>query len=136
MPNPSSIQIRAFVPTDCDNALALWSSVDGLRLNESDTPEATEAFLFRNPGFSAIAFDESETVVGAVLCGHNGRAGSLYQLAVAKIHRDRGIATNLVEYCFAKLYKANIPRRNVFVYSDNDGGNGFWFRNGWIDPKT
>lgn len=136
MPNPTSIQIRAFVPTDCDNALALWSSVEGLRLNESDTSEAIEAFLFRNPGFSAIAVDESEAVVGAVLCGHNGRAGSLYHLVVAKTHRDRGIASSLVEYCFSKLDEANIPRCNVFVYSDNDGGNEFWFRTGWTDPKT
>lgn len=136
MSNSAKIQIRPFLSPNRDSALTLWSSVEGLRLNESDTPEALEAFLARNPGFSAIAVDENETVVGAVLCGHNGRAGSLYHLAVAKTHRDRGIAKKLIEYCCARLNEANIPRCNIFVYDDNDGGNSFWFHNGWIDPEN
>jgi len=136
MVSSAAVEIRPFVATDCGPALELWQSIDGLGLNESDTPEAVEAFLERNPGFSAVAAVPGGRVVGAVLCGHNGRAGALYHLAVASSYRGLGIGSRLVEYCLAKLAAARIPRCNIFVYTENDAGNGFWLRNGWSDPTS
>lgn len=130
------IEIRDFVAGDYEAAVEFWSRIDGITLNESDTREAVIAFLDRNPGFSAIATDQTGSVAGAVLCGHNGRAGSLHHLAVAPSHRGRGIARNLVEFCFSKLAAARIPRCNIFVYTDNEAGNRFWLDNGWNDPTT
>ena len=75
--------IRAFAFADYESAVAFWSSIEGLGVNESDTSDAIAAFLVRNPGFSAIAIASTGEVVGTVLCGHNGRAGSLSHLAVA-----------------------------------------------------
>jgi ribosomal protein S18 acetylase RimI-like enzyme len=120
---------------DYEAAVTLWLAIEGLHLNESDTPEAVTALLERNPGFSAVALD-GEKIIAAVLCGHNGRAGQLYHLAVAKRHRGRGVGQALVDYCFRKLSAAGIPRCNIFVYSNNDQGNHFWLKNGWIDPAT
>jgi len=118
---------------DYEKAVELWSTIEGLKLNESDTPEAVESLLARNPDFSTVATDKEE-IVGAVLCGHNGRAGQLYHLAVARPYRRQGIAQALVAYCFIKLAEARIPRCNVFVYSNNEAGNHFWNQNGWTDP--
>ena len=117
-------------------AHALWSSIEGMGLNESDTPQAISAFLDRNPGFSAVALDSTGVLVGTILCGHNGRAGSIQHLADAKTHRNQGLGKQLVEYAFAKLAEANIPRCNIFVYNDNHGGNNFWLKSGWVDPST
>lgn len=128
------VEIRSFVPADIGNALKLWSGVEGLAIGESDTEEGIAKFLERNPGFSAIAATTAGDVVGAILCGHNGRAGFLYHLAVGHAHRRRGIATGLIEFCLAKLAEARIRRCNIFVYADNDAGNHFWLRNGWKDP--
>lgn len=130
------IQLRAFTTADYEAAWRLWSSIEGLGLNESDTPEAIGAFLDRNPGFSAVAVDPSGTVVGTILCGHNGRAGSINHLAVAPAQRGQGLGKRLVEYAFARLAEAKIPRCNIFVYNDNHGGNDFWLKNGWNDPAT
>ena len=127
--------IRPFVIDDYQSAIRFWSMIDGMGLNESDTLESIDAFLIRNPEFSAVAVVDG-SIVGTILCGHNGRAGSLHHLAVAPSHRGLGIGVRLVEYCFAKLGDANIPRCNIFVYSDNEQGNRFWLRNGWIDPPT
>jgi putative acetyltransferase len=135
MQTSKGIQIRAFTMADYAAAVGLWSTIEGLHLNESDTPEAVAALLERNPGFSAVAID-GEKIIGAVLCGHNGRAGQLYHLAVAKSHRGRGIGQALVNYCFGKLSEVKIPRCNIFVYSDNNQGNSFWLRNGWLDPSN
>ncbi|MEJ2675895.1 MAG: GNAT family N-acetyltransferase, partial [Acidihalobacter sp.] len=61
---------------------------------------------------------------------------SIQHLAVATEFRGRGIAKQLLQYAFARLAEAKIPRRNVFVYNDNDQGNAFWLNNGWSDPST
>jgi N-acetylglutamate synthase len=132
----SKISYRAFSLEDYQPAVGLWSQIEGLGLNESDTPEAISAFLERNPGFSAVATDAFGQVIGTVLCGHNGRAGSIQHLAVATEFRGRGIAKQLLQYAFARLAEAKIPRCNIFVYNDNDQGNAFWLNNGWSDPST
>ena len=130
----SSTAIRSFDMSDIERTLKFWSSIEGLGLTESDNKEAIKAFLKRNPGFSAIAIGTAGEIIGAVLCGHNGRAGFLYHLAVAQLHRRQGIGTQLVEFCFAKLAEAKIPRCNIFVYTANESSNKFWLRSGWNDP--
>ena len=135
MPNSSVVEIRAFVPQDYECAVGLWGSIEGMGLNESDTEQAINQFLERNPDFSAVATVDS-VLIGTVLCGHNGRAGFLYHLAVAPQWRGQGVGKRLVGHSFRKLTEANIPRCNIFVYTSNDEGNQFWLRDGWIDPTT
>lgn len=132
----SKILVRAFRIEDYQSAVGLWSGIEGLRLNESDTLDAISAFLERNPGFSAVATDCEGNLVGTVLCGHNGRAGSIQHLAVAVGHRRKGVASRLLDYAFARLAEAGIPRCNIFVYNDNHQGNSFWMKSGWADPTT
>ena len=133
MPSTSTVLIRPFVVADYESAVKLWSEIEGLGLNESDTHEAIEAFLERNPNFSAVAEVEG-VIVGTVLCGHNGRAGSLNHLAVSETQRNRGIGQSLVNYSFTKLAEAKIPRCNIFVYTENEVGNRFWLRSGESAP--
>ncbi|MGB8337744.1 MAG: GNAT family N-acetyltransferase [Burkholderiales bacterium] len=133
----ADVNVRVFTIAEYSKVIEFWSNIDGLALDEfADTAEAIAAFLERNPGFSAVALDANDQIIGAVLCGHNGRAGALYHLAVAEPHRGKGIALALVSHCYAKLTEAKIPRCNIFVYSDNDEGNRFWLLNGFVDPTT
>jgi N-acetylglutamate synthase len=132
--NPAVV-IRPFELADYAGARQFWSTIEGLGLNESDTSEAIEIFLTRNPAFSAIAMCD-QVIIGAVLCGHNGRAGSLHHLAVATNHRGQGIGHALVNYAMTRLAEAKIVRCNIFVYNANDQGNNFWLKNGWNDPTT
>jgi N-acetylglutamate synthase len=130
------ILLREFVAADYERAYAFWSSVDGLGLNESDSRERIVAFLERNPGFSAVATNAAGAIVGTILCGHNGRSGSLYHLGVARELRGRGLGRRLVEHCFAKLAAADIPRCNIVVFTSNEVGYKFWMSGGWTDPTT
>jgi N-acetylglutamate synthase len=130
------IQIRALKIDDYGDAIALWKVTEGLFLNESDSRDAITSFLARNPGLSAVAITSEGALVGAVLCGHTGRAGFLHHLAVARAYRGQGIAKKLLEFCMAQLAAANVPRCNIFVYNDDDEGNRFWREQGWGDPAT
>jgi N-acetylglutamate synthase len=113
-----------------DAVVAFWRQQEGIGLNESDAREPLARFLERNPGMSLIARSSGD-IVGAVLCGHDGRRGYLHHLAVAADHRRRGLGTALVERCLASLAAAGIPKCNIFLFNDNDEGRQFWLRLGY-----
>jgi putative acetyltransferase len=130
-----SVVIRELVTSDLDGAIELWSKSDGIGLNESDTRDALLRFLARNPGSSAVAMD-AERLVGAILCGHDGRRGAIHHLAVVPAYRRKGVGSDLVEYCLKKLREAEIPRCNLFLYDDNEVGRKFWERHAWRAVTT
>jgi putative acetyltransferase len=126
-----SVRIRELVIGDYEPVYALWSITEGVGLNESDSPGAIDAFLRRNPGLSRIAVDAEGRVLGALLCGHDGRRGYLHHLAVAREQRRRGIGKALVESSLSALQALGIPKCNLFLYADNEEGRRFWIRNRW-----
>jgi ribosomal protein S18 acetylase RimI-like enzyme len=117
--------IRPFSPTDYAAAHALWLASDGVGMSPGDEEPRIAAFLARNPGLSLVAFD-GERLVGVVLCGHDGRRGYLYHLAVAASHRRRGLARQLVERCLSALRAAGIQRAQVSVFDTNALAKDFW----------
>ena len=70
-------------------------------------------------------------MIGAVLCGHDGRRGYLNHLAVARDHRGRGIGRALVAASLARLRAIGIGRCNLLVFEDNAQGKEFWRHLGW-----
>lgn len=134
MTAPAGYALRAMEASDYDDALALWQSCagEGIGLNESDTRPAIEGYLARNPGLSqVIRTAHGQRLVGAVLCGHDGRRGYLHHLAVAADHRRRGLARSLVQAGLEGLHHLGIPKCNLFLYSDNHAGRAFWIHEGW-----
>jgi ribosomal protein S18 acetylase RimI-like enzyme len=122
--------LRALEEGDLDRVLKFWTGMEGIGLNESDTPPRLAAFLRRNPGLSRLAI-EADRIVGAVLCGHDGRRGTLHHLAVAPESRGQGIGRALVEACLRALADEGILKCNVFLFADNDLGRSFWEQAGW-----
>ncbi|MCB2170395.1 MAG: GNAT family N-acetyltransferase [Deltaproteobacteria bacterium] len=125
-----TVVIRPMTITDFDAVRALWTSCEGVGLNDADRPEALRAYLVRNPGMSFVA-QEDDAIVGAVLCGHDGRRGYLNHLAVSPAHRYQGIARRLVSSCLAALKAAGIGKCHLFIFSSNQDGQNFWQKIGW-----
>lgn len=117
--------IRPFTESDVEVVLRLWATCDGLGSGPGDSVEAVTRFLRRNPELSLVA-DADDSVVAAVLCGHDGRRGFIYRLAVADAYRRRGIANALVARCLAGLEAQGIPRCLTFVLADNAAALQFW----------
>lgn len=124
-------EIRAFEPADYPAVRGLWERTEGVGLNETDTLTKTSAFLEQHPGLSCIAIDVSGAVIGAVLCGHDGRRGYLHHLAVDARSRGQGVARALLAHCLHGLSGRGIDKCNVFVFGDNPEGAAFWTANGW-----
>jgi ribosomal protein S18 acetylase RimI-like enzyme len=132
----SPIAIAAMTLADYDEVVALWRS--SANLGDSETREQIAAFLERNPGFSPVARLE-ERLVGAALCGHDGRRGYLAHVAVATDLRRRGVAQKMVRYCLDRLSEIGIPRASIHLYADNGEGQQFWRGAGWrerVDLKV
>lgn len=126
------ISTREFVIDDYDQAVALWNLVEGVEVAEGDSREEIRAYLLRNPGLSRVA-EENGTMVGAMLCGHDGRRGLIYHLAVLPAYHGKGIGKLLVQECVTHLRAAGIVRALIFVARDNAGAHSFWIRIGWED---
>lgn len=129
---PMSLQITEMLEADLPEVLKLWDSIEGVGLNESDTPDRLALYLRRNRGLSLVARDGGR-VIGAVLCGHDGRRGYLHHLAVASPLRGQGLGRRLVEQCISLLAANGIQKCNIFVYADNDTGSAFWRKASWLD---
>jgi ribosomal protein S18 acetylase RimI-like enzyme len=129
-PNDDGIILRVFRIEDYDEVVALWQRSEGVGLNESETRPAIAAFLHRNPRLSFVA-EKKGRIIGAVLCGHDGRRGYLHHLAVSKRHRQLGIGRQLVSACLAKLRKADVQKCSIFLFASNIAGLKFWQRIGW-----
>ncbi len=123
--------IREMVKEDYDQVRALWMTIHGFAIRSmDDSREGVERFLERNPGCSVVAI-EDERVVGAILCGHDGRRGCLYHVCVAEEHRLRGIGKAMVIHCMNALKEQKINKVSLIAFTKNDIGNAFWKQIGW-----
>ena len=127
--------IRVFTMDDYDSAYALWSGTEGVGLSQADEPRNVANFLSRNPGLSFVAEDGGK-IVGAVLCGNDGRRGFLHHLAVEKGYRRSGIGRRLVQRCLSALSEAGLRKCHIFVIADNVAGQRFWRSIGWEERTT
>ena len=128
----AEVTTRQFAMDDYDAAIALWSGVEGVEICEGDSREEIAEYLKRNPGLSRVAEAGGE-IVGVALCGHDGRRGWIYHLAVANSHRGKGVGKLLLDACVNGLRDIGLPRAIILVAGDNPQGHEFWLRNGWED---
>ena len=126
------VDIRAMTIDDYDEVFALWQAVEGIGLHpdECDSRGGVTRYLARNPATCFVARNGAE-LIGAVMCGHEGRRGYLNHLAVAGGYRRQGIGKALVAQCTAALKEEGIAKCNLFVFADNAAAMAFWERTGW-----
>ena len=122
--------IQTFSIDDYNEVLALWQATPGVGLSDADSRAGVAAYLARNQGLSFVARVEGR-LVGAVLCGTDGRRGYLHHLAVHPDFRRQGIGQALAERCLAELKAQGINKCHLFVFAGNADGRAFWERTGW-----
>ena len=128
--------IRAMEPGDYVQVKELWLSIDGFCIRSlDDSEDGVLKFLKRNPGLSCVCevndAQKRRRIVGAILCGHDGRRGCLYHVCVAKEYRMLGIGKSMVNHCMEGLHKEGINKVSLIAFTANDIGNAFWHEIGW-----
>jgi ribosomal protein S18 acetylase RimI-like enzyme len=122
-----NVVYRALNKEDCKDVLSFWSNAPGVRLhkNGEDSVAGISAYLDRNPGFSFIAECDGQ-IVGAILCGHDGRRGYIHHLAVDSGYRRMGIGKKLLRLSVEQLKASNIKKTVLFLLKENDIGETFY----------
>lgn len=122
---------RELVADDYETAYQLWAQTEGMGLSEADSREEILRYLERNPGLSQICENEAGSIAGTALCGHDGRRGYMYHVAVSDEYRGMGIGRELVTRCLSNLSAAGITKCHLMVIGDNEQGRRFWESIGW-----
>ncbi|MBP1919707.1 GNAT family N-acetyltransferase [Youngiibacter multivorans] len=127
--------IRKMEEADYDDAFRLWSGTNGMGLRSlDDSREGIGRFLTKNPDTCFVSEDH-EKLTGTILCGHDGRRGYIYHLAVEDEHRGEGIGRALVEAAENALIKEGINKSALVVFRANISGNRFWERMGYLERE-
>jgi ribosomal protein S18 acetylase RimI-like enzyme len=127
------MEVREITISDYPAVYSLWRRCQGIGLHsDADCEYGIGLYLVRNPGLSFVSID-SGTIVGTVLCGHDGRRAYLHHLAVAEEHRRCGIGTALVDNVIGRLRQKGIRKCNGLVFKDNLEALEFWHSIGWAE---
>ena len=123
--------IRVRTLEDYEQVRTLWMKIKGFGIRSvDDSREGIERFLKRNPATSVVAEVDGK-IVGAILCGHDGRRGCLYHVCVDEQYRMRGIGKAMVVFAMEALKKEQINKVSLIAFTKNDIGNAFWKEIGW-----
>ena len=129
------MQIRSMTIEDYPSVFALWQKIEGFGIRAiDDSEEGIARFLKRNPTTSVVAVKDDK-IIGAILCGHDGRTGCFYHVCVEKDYRHHGVATKMSQYALEELRKEHVSKVSLVAFTDNDTGNACWHELGWIERR-
>ena len=82
--NEEPIRILAMTVAHVPGVLELWEATEGLILTDTDNVEDLAVYFDRNPECCRVAM-QGDRLVGAVLCGHDGRRATCI---ILRSHRN------------------------------------------------
>ncbi|MEG0962609.1 MAG: GNAT family N-acetyltransferase [Lachnospiraceae bacterium] len=125
------ITIREMKQEDYTGLYQLWKSVKGFAIRSmDDSEEGIKRFIRRNPTTSIVALAEGK-LVGAILCGHDGRQGCFYHVCVKDEYRKHGIGKSMAVKAMKALQEEKINKVCLIAFKNNQVGNQFWKSVGW-----
>lgn len=123
--------IREMKLEDYEAVDALWMGIKGFGIRSiDDSKEGVARFIKRNPTTSIVAEADGE-IVGAILCGHDGRQGCFYHVCVREDLRKHGIGKAMAVAAMKALQEEKINKVCLIAFADNQLGNEFWKSVGW-----
>ncbi len=126
-----SVKIRTMQAEDYPKVYRLWKTIRGFGIRSvDDSREGVERFIRRNPSTSVVAEAEGD-VVGAILCGHDGRRGCFYHVCVREDYRQQGIGKSMAVYAMKALQEEQVNKVCLIAFRKNEVGNSFWKSVGW-----
>ncbi|MBQ6441297.1 MAG: GNAT family N-acetyltransferase [Lachnospiraceae bacterium] len=129
--NEINYTLRTMQIEDYEAVYALWTTIHGIGLRSlDDSEEGIARFLQRNPATSVVA-EADGRIVGAILCGHDGRRGCFYHVCVHEDYRKHGIGKAMAVFCMKALQAERINKVSLIAFRRNEIGNAFWKSVGW-----
>lgn len=109
---------------DLPTIIELWEN-SGIRIEPEDSSKQLSRFLDnKSSRFYKATFQEK--IVGAIMCGTDGRYGYIHHVAVDDDFRKKGVGRALVEKCQEFFNEIGIDTKTVFVWNTNVTALEFW----------
>lgn len=129
-------RIRAFVPQDYDEVVALWRE-SGLTLKPSDTLQELQKLLVLSGSVFLIAEadrgDAPPEIIGTVIGAWDGRRAWIYHLAVKPLARRTRIGSGLMSTVEQNLRDRGATKINLLVEPGNRQAAAFYRALGYSD---
>ena len=123
--------IKVMTINDYEELFELWQNTANMGLRSlDDSKEGISCFLKRNPNTNFVVYEDGQ-LVGAILCGHDGRTGCFYHVCVNEAYRNRGIGKQMATAAMRALQSEQINKVNLIAFKKNELGNQFWQEEGW-----
>ena len=124
-------RIRAFMPEDYDEILALWRE-SGLTIKASDTlPEIKK--LLALPSNVFLIADSDSAIFGTVIGAWDGRRAWIYHLAVRPLARRHRVGSELIKALEKSLQLGGATKINLLVEPGNHQAVEFYRALGYAD---
>ena len=114
--------IRTMTIEDYEEVYKLWKKIQGFGIRIIDESRS-------------VVEEEEGKIVGAILCGHDGRRGCLYHVCVEESYRRKGIGKAMVVASMQALKEEGISNVSLIAFAENDIGNAFWNTIGWRERR-
>ena len=125
------LAVRLMDIKDYEDVYQLWSVTEGMALRSyDDSKEGIGKFLQKNPTSNFVAVLNNE-IVGALLCGIDGRRAYIYHTVVRKDLRCQGIGKKLLDAVYKAIEEEGIKKSGLLVMKSNDIGQQFWKSQRW-----
>ena len=111
------IQIREMQTADYEQVRALWMTIHGFGIRSIDDSKG--------------GVTRHGCIIGAILCGHDGRRGCFYHVCVREDYRKKGIGKAMAVFAMRALQKEQINKVSLIAFKSNEVGNRFWKSVGW-----
>ena len=126
----NSITIRRFMPEDHAALLAIWAETGQKAYSLEEI-----ARLRRIEGDALVAETRNAEGIleaaGVVLWSHNGQKAFLWRLAVAPAHRQKGIATRLLDQVERDILAAGFREICFHVHERNTNAQRMYLKRGY-----
>ena len=121
----SSELIRQVLMEELPAVLSFWKECEVTPPSVTDSIEGL-SILMRQPAALLLVATIDGKIVGSVIGGWDGWRGNIYRLAVAPVHRRKGIARRLVTEIGTALFKRGAQRLSALVEHDHPWAMEFW----------
>lgn len=118
------MQIRQFVPSDTDAAIAIWA-VCGLTRPWNDPRKDIDRKAHVQPELFLVG-EVDGTVVATAMAGYDGHRGWVNYLAVEPSHRGHGYGRDMMVAIERAFEAIGCPKVNLQVRTDNASAIAFY----------
>ena len=114
---------------DTSSVVALWEACGLIKPWNDPYRDIARKQLVQPDMFLVVR--ERESVIATIMAGFDGHRGWINYLAVAEIHRSKGIARELMREVENRLQVEGCPKMNLMVRRGNDETLAFYAHLGY-----